>query len=350
MKVGIDTLPLKTVHKYRGIGIYTQNLIKALSSLKENDLELKLIEEKKELLKTDLIHYPYFDLFFRTLPLIKKKKTIVTIHDVIPLVFPSNFPKGIKGSLRLLGQRLALKNVSAVITDSHNSKRDINKYLDYPLKNIYVVYLACSSEFKQIEQDSLLKRVKDQYKLPERFILYVGDINYNKNVLGLIKAFGKLKTKRQNKDLKLVLVGKAFKQKGLKELKEIKNLIGSLSLEKYVKILGWLDNKDLVGIYNLAAVYCQPSFYEGFGLPVLEAMSCGTPVVAANTSSLPEISSEAAIMVDPYSINSIAKGLSSVLDNPLTVKMLSKRGLKQAENFSWEKVAYETYGIYQKLV
>jgi len=92
----------------------------------------------------------------------------------------------------------------------------------------------------------------------------------------------------------------------------------TLELGKYVKILGWLDNKDLVGIYNLATVYCQPSFYEGFGLPVLEAMSCGTPVVAANTSSLPEISSEAAIMVDPYNINSMEKGLSSVLNNPLT--------------------------------
>ena len=350
MKVGIDTLPLKTVHKYRGIGIYTQNLIKALGLLKESDLDLKLIEEKKDLLKVDLIHYPYFDLFFGTLPLIKKKKTVVTIHDVIPLVFPDNFPKGIRGSLKLVRQKLALRNVSAVITDSYSSKKDINKYLDYPSKNIHIVYLACSSEFKQIKQDSLLKKIKDQYKLPERFILYVGDINYNKNVLGLIKAFGKLKTKKQNKDLKLVLVGKAFKQKRLKELKEIKNLIESLSLEKYVKILGWLDNKDLVGIYNLATVYCQPSFYEGFGLPVLEAMSCGTPVVAANTSSLPEISSEAAIMVDPYNVNSIAEGLSSVLDNPLTAKMLSKRGLKQVENFNWGKVAYETYRIYKKLV
>ena len=350
MKVGIDTLPLKTVHKYRGIGIYTQSLIKALGSLKESDLDLKLIEEKKDLLKVDLIHYPYFDLFFGTLPLIKKKKTIVTIHDVIPLVFPNNFPKGIKGSLRLYLQKMALKGAKAVITDSQNSKNDIFKYLNYPLDKINVVYLACSSEFKQIKQDSLLRKIKDQYKLPERFILYVGDVNYNKNVLGLIKAFGKLKTKKQNKDLKLVLVGKAFKQKGLKELREIKDLMETLELGKYVKILGWLDNKDLVGIYNLATVYCQPSFYEGFGLPVLEAMSCGTPVVAANTSSLPEISSEAAIMVDPYNINSIAEGLSSVLDNPLTAKMLSKRGLKQVENFNWEKVAYETYRIYKKLV
>jgi len=350
MKVGIDTLPLKTVHKYRGIGIYTQNLIKALNSLKENDLELKLIEEKKDLAKVDLIHYPYFDLFFRTLPLIKKKKTIVTIHDVIPLVFPNNFPKGIKGNIRLYLQKMALKGVKAVITDSQNSKNDIFKYLNYPLDKINVVYLACSSEFKQIKQDSLLKKIKDQYKLPERFILYVGDVNYNKNVLGLIKAFAKLKTKKQNKDLKLVLVGKAFKQKRLKELKEIKNLIWSLSLGKYVKILGWLDNKDLVGIYNLATVYCQPSFYEGFGLPVLEAMSCGTPVVAANTSSLPEISSEAAIMVDPHNINNMAEGLNNVLNNSLTAKMLSKRGLKQVEKFNWEKVAYETYRIYQKLV
>ncbi len=350
MKIGIDALPLKTGHKYRGIGIYTQNLLRSLNALKKSSLEIRLLEKKEDLKKVDLVHYPYFDLFWRTLPLVKQKATVVTIHDVIPLVFPEFFPKGIKGSLKLYLQKVALKGVKRVITDSENSRKDIFKYLNYPLSKIEVVYLAHSSEFKPIKSKSILEKIREKYHLPEKFILYVGDVNYNKNVLGLVKAFSELKKQKENKGLKLILVGKAFKQKGLKETRKIKSLIDSLGLKKEIKCLGWVENEDLVGIYNLASVYCQPSFYEGFGLPVLEAMACGTPVVSAKTASLPEIASEAAIMIDPYNINSLVKALDNVLNNPLAAQMLSKKGLQQAEKFSWEKTAQKTYEVYQKVV
>jgi len=350
MKVGIDTLPLKTGHKYRGIGIYTQNLLRSLNALKKSDLEIRLLEKKEDLKKVDLVHSPYFDLFWLTLPLVKKKPTVVTIHDVIPLVFPEFFPKGIKGNLKLYLQKMALKGVKRIITDSENSKKDIFKYLNYPLEKIEVVYLSHSPEFKPIKSKSLLEKIREKYHLRGKFVLYVGDVNYNKNILGLIKAFSGLKKQKENKNLKLVLIGKAFREKGLKETKEIRKLIGSLGLKREVRCLGWVENEDLVGIYNLASVYCQPSFYEGFGLPVLEAMACGTPVVSAKTASLPEIASEATIMIDPYNMKSIVDGLNNVLNNPLTAQMLSKKGLRQAEKFSWEKTAQKTYEVYQKVV
>ena len=202
--------------------------------------------------------------------------------------------------------------------------------------------MAPAPYFKVIKEESILKRISEKYNLPENFVLYVGDVNYNKNIPGLIKAFAGLKG-----DLSLVLTGKAFLEDDLRENQEITKLIKTLKLEKKVIRLGFLTTEDLVVLYNLAAVYCQPSFYEGFGLPVLEAMACGCPVVAANTSSLPEICGPAAIMVDPHYINDMIKGLQEAL---LKKEELKEKGFAQVRKFSWEKTAKKTYEIYQKVV
>jgi len=368
VKVAIDVSPLKTGHQYRGIGAYTDNLAKSFRSTKIHGFSFQLIEKEKIPKDCDLIHYPYFDLFFLTLPIKKLKPTVVTIHDVIPLVFPEHFLVGLRGSLKFQIQKKSLKNVKAVITDSENSKKDIFKYLNYPKEKIYVVPLAPAKEFKPITNHQSLTTIKRKYQLPDNFVLYVGDVNYNKNIPGLIKAFSRflLQTSEHSSrsSFKLVLVGKAFLDENLKEAKEILQLIknpslrsrtlfltdarnNSLKLSKKVVCLGWIPTEDLVGIYNLATVYCQPSFYEGFGLPVLEAMACGCPVVAAKTSSLPEICGEAAVMVDPYNINNMAMGIKKVIDDK---KELINKGFKQVRQFSWERVAKETYEVYQKVV
>ena len=348
MKVAIDTTPLKTGHQYRGIGTYTQNLVESLQNSNLLQLNLEMIDNGQIPNECDLIHYPFFDLFFLTLPLKKEKPTVVTIHDVIPLVLSEHFPAGLRGSLRLEVQKLSLKGVKAVITDSENSKKDIFKYLDYPKNKIYVIPLAPAKDFRVIKDKNYLNKIKRQYNLPQEFVLYVGDVNYNKNIVGLVKAFALLKS--YNSHLKLVLVGKAFLEKNLKETQEILQLINSLKLNDSVIRLGWVPQGELVAIYNLATVYCQPSFYEGFGLPVLEAMACGCPVVAAKTSSLPEICDKAVEMVDPYNINSIAEGIKKVIGNKVKRETLKKLGLSWVKNFSWEKVARETYEIYQKVV
>lgn len=347
MKVAIDISPLKSSHRFRGIGAYTKNLVKSLQSLKKRDFELVLIEKDEIPQDCDLIHFPYFDLFFTTLPLIRKKKTVVTIHDVTPLVFPRYYPPGIKGRLKLEAQKIALRTVDGVITDSQNSKKDIVKYLNYPKEKIHVVYLAAADIFKPITNHQSLATVKHKYHLPNKFVLYVGDVNYNKNILGLVKACKLIKTP-------LIIVGKQAVQKKFDkthiENQSLVQLIKLYGKDKEVIRLGFVPDKDLVAIYNLATVYCQPSFYEGFGLPVLEAMACGTPIVTSNKSSLPEIAGKAAVFVDSYDINDIANGLTVAIEDEDLREDLIEKGLKQVKNFSWEKVADETYKVYKKAV
>ena len=344
MKVAIDVSPLKTAHRFRGIGAYTQNLITALQSIKLADFEVILIEKEPIPKDCDLIHYPFFDLFFATLPLIRKKKTVVTIHDTIPLVFPKHYPPGIKGRLRLETQKTSLRTVDAVITDSQNSKKDLFKYLNYLKEKIYVIPLAPGKEFRPITNRQSLVATKQKYQLPDTFVLYVGDVNWNKNIPGLVKACEKIK-------VPLVIVGKQAVEKNIdRRHPENKDLVW---LQDYcqspVTLLGFVSTEDLVAIYNLATVYCQPSFYEGFGLPVLEAMACGCPVVAANTSSLPEICGKAAVMVNPYDINDIANGLEKVMRETKIRNTLKEKGLAWVKNFSWEKAANQTIKVYQNV-
>ena len=350
MRVAIDVSPLKTGHKFRGIGFYTERLVKAIKKFdKEN--EYVFIDHRSSVIdhQFDLIHYPYFDLFFLTLPIKKPAPVAVTIHDVIPLVFPEHYPKGLKGWCKLQRQKLSLKNVRVVITDSQNSKKDIVKYLGFSKDKIFVVPLAPGEEFRLIKSTPLLYRIREKYKLPDTFVLYVGDVNWNKNIPGLIKAFKTIE-RLNNEAMKLVLVSKALEDRNLPETKTILRLIKELGLNNRIKILGFVPTKDLVAIYNLAAAYCQPSFYEGFGLPVLEAMACGTPVVCSKTSSLPEVVGDAAIFVDPKDIKSIAQGIKHVIENEEVKETFRKKSISRASQFSWKKTAEKTIGVYKKIL
>lgn len=348
MKVAIDVSPLKTAHRFRGIGVYAQNLTEALKKHSDANFQVELVEKGKISGDTDLIHYPYFDLFWMTLPLIKKKKTVVTVHDVIPLIFPDEYPPGIKGKVKFQIQKLSLRGVRAVICDSESSKKDIFSYLNYPKEKTFVVYLAPSDKFRPLEPKTQnLKLIIRKYSLPNRFVLYVGDVNYNKNVLGLVKACKNIKSP-------LVIVGKQAAQ-GEFDQAHIENqplvqLIKQYGKDPQVLRLGYVPDEDLVGLYNLATVYCQPSFYEGFGLPVLEAMASGTPVVTSNQSSLPEIVGRAVVMIDPYDTNDLANGLTVAIEDEDLREDLIQRGLNQVKKFSWEKTAGETYQVYREVV
>jgi len=359
MKIAIDISPLNSDHKFRGIGAYTENLINAMKAKKAPGFSLQLVKKGEISQDCDLVHYPYFDFFWTTLPLKKKLPMVVTIHDVIPLVFPDKFPKGIKGWLKFQIQKFALRSVAAVITDSENSKNDIVKHLGFPKEKIFVIPLAPGGEFKPIKSTKLLNRNIVKYNLPEKFVLYTGDVNWNKNVEGLIKAFSRIQRYKRSlnslrgyKDIKiqkleLVLAGKAFEDKKLKETRSIFQLIKKLGLTNQVKILGYVPIKDLVVIYNLAMIYCQPSFYEGFGLPVLEAMACGTPVICSQASSLSEVAGKAAFFINPNDYDSIAQGIERLIKDKELSKALEQKGLEQVRKFSWEKTAGETMKVYE---
>lgn len=294
MKVSLIPPKFSKLNQTRGIGVYAKNLQKNLP---------KDIQSHKN---PDIIHFLNFDLFFLSLPLKKTAKWVVTIHDVIPLIFPEHFPPGIRGQLKFIWQKLNLSRVDAIITDSKNSQKDIIKYLDISPSKIHVIYLGVDKSFRPLN-------------LPKKpYILYVGDKNYNKNVPALQEAFSQL----NRPDLNLILAGKVWGH----------------------------TIKNLPRLYNQAKIYIQPSLYEGFGLPVLEAMACGTPVVSSNTSSLPEVCGSAAIMVKPTP-QDLAAGLrESLALSPKQRQSYIKAGLAQAAKFTWTKTAQATLEVYNKVL
>lgn len=340
------------MHRVRGAGVYAENLAKSLRKYFQKEI-FTVCSLEKIPKDADIIHFLYFEPFFRTLPIIKKGKTVATVHDLTPLVFPKYFPKGIRGSFKWFIQRAALRRLNAIIADSFSSKKDIVKYAGISEKKVDVVYLATGEEYKRLKmQDVRLKNIRKKYELPEKFILYVGDVTWNKNLPRLIEAVRGI-------NLPLVMVGKALTSKDYdrnnpwnRDLARVQELIeGSGSnAQSQIKTLGFVSDKDLVLLYNLATVLAMPSFYEGFGLPILEAMACGCPVVTTKEGSISEVAGDAAYYVDAHDVDSIAKGIKEVFLNTELQKKLSEKGLDQSKEFSWKKTAAHTLRVYEKVL
>jgi glycosyltransferase involved in cell wall biosynthesis len=342
MKIAIDVSPLQTGHKVRGVGFYLENLKSAL--LKYFPDNNYVFFQRGEKLTNDIqiIHFPYFEPFFLALPIYKKFKTVVTVHDLTPIVFPKAFPRGIKGELKWQMQKFALKRADAILTDSKSSKKDIQRYVGVRENKIHVVYLAAGEQFTKLKTENL--KLKTKYGLPDEFVLYVGDVTWNKNLPRLIEAVKKLR-------IPLVMVGKSLISEEYdrnnpwnKDLNKINELARN---DKNIIRLGFLEKDELVQIYNLATVFVMPSLYEGFGLPILEAMACGCPVVTSKEGSIPEVAGEAALYVDAYDVESIASGIRRVFVDEKLQKELVKKGSRNVKGFSWEKTAEKTLDVYK---
>lgn len=354
MKIGFNITPLNSGHRLRGIGYYSSNLLEYLK--KEKNLEIVEFTNLSDIKNVELVHYPWFDFYFHTLPIKKKFRSVITIHDTIPIIFPSQFPVGVKGKINFILQKLALKNINAIITDSEISKKDIIKCLGIDSHKIFPILLAAEKNFQPIS-DTKLIQAKMKFKLPDAYLLYVGDANWNKNLHFLIKGFARLIKKKQLMDLKLILVGEVFLKNvdnidhpELKGLKTVNNLIKQLDLMDKVIRPGKLQKEDLVAFYNLATVYVQPSLYEGFGLPVLEALSCGTPVISSNAGSLPEVGGDAAVYFNPDNLSQFVNVAEEILLSKSIQKKLSYLALKQASKFSWKKTAEQTKEVYHRVI
>lgn len=339
LKVGFVTTPLTSGDAFRGVGFYTQRLLSSLKShASSHNVEIVEISQSDQGVKlgsVDLIHYPFFSLFFRTLPLVPPAKTVVTVHDVVPLEFPAHYPPGIKGWLNLQYQKLALSRAQGVIADSQTSAKSVHRLLGIPEAKIWTVYLAADDQFVPVKDNRTLSAVKKKYRLPGKFVLYVGDINWNKNLPGLIKACEYIK-------YPLVIVGKqALEVEGMHlghpELRHLQDVDWGQTLR-----LGFVPDADLVAIYNLATVHCQPSFAEGFGLAVLEALACGTPVAASRTPALLEIGGSAVAYFDPTDISSMVEAIGRA-------PQISGRR-EQAAKFSWDTTAEQTLQVYRQLI
>lgn len=352
MKIAIDMSPLKSghylQHRVRGTGFYLQNLKNSLEEFYPDNKYIYF--SRGEILdeNIDVVHYPYFEPFFLTLPVFSKYKKVVTVHDLTPLVFPDHFKSGIKGKIKWQIQKLALKSADAIITDSESSKKDIIKYAGINLDRVKVVYLAAGKEFNRYKsEDVRCKKMIEKYRLPEKFALYVGDATWNKNLPKLIEAVSKT-------NIPLVMVGKALIDRVIdvgnpwnRDLVRIQELVAK---NKDVFRLGFVSQEDLISLYNAATLFIMPSIYEGFGLPILEAMSCGCSVVASKGGSLAEVVGAAGRYVDPYDINSIAGGINEVFNNLDLQKKLSQKGLEQAKKFTWKSTADKTMGVYKGVI
>jgi glycosyltransferase involved in cell wall biosynthesis len=237
---------------------------------------------------------------------------------------------------------IATHRARRILTVSDTSKRDILRFFPLPEEKISVIYNAIDERFSIPPREEEVERVRERYQLAHGFVLYVGNIKPHKNLVRLIEAYDLLR--RRGFDLKLLIIGDE-----ISKLPALRRAVHKHKLHKHVRFLGYLPDETLAVLYRLAEVFVFPSLYEGFGLPPLEAMACGTPVVTSNVSSLPEVTGDAAVLVDPYEVESIADGVQRVLTDPALGAELRKKGIARAREFSWEQSVARTRELYREV-
>jgi glycosyltransferase involved in cell wall biosynthesis len=284
----------------------------------------------------DIFHSPDF-----ILPPVRRAKTLVTVHDLSFIRVPECADPNLRAYLNKVVPR-SVDRADLILADSQNTKDDLVELLSAESDRIEVVYPGVEERFRPIEHQALLEGVRRRYNLPPRFVLGLGTLQPRKNFITLIEAFADLRFAIC--DLHLVIVGgKGWLYEGIFATVE------RLGLEDKVVFPGFVADEALPALYNLADLFVFPSLYEGFGLPPLEAMACGTPVVTSNSSSLPEVVDEAGLMVEATDIETLTEAMKRVLeDSALRARMIAK-GLEQARKFTWEKAAAKLLSLYETL-
>ena len=367
MRVAIDA---RKLHDF-GIGTYTRNLLRHLARI-DHDSEYVLLCHQSDLgigaqlgtnFRTVLepspnysireqIHVPWVlqrerpDVFHAphyVMPPAVRCRSLVTIHDCIHLMFPQYLPNRAAYVYARAAMWGATRRSDRILTVSEASKRDIVHFLNVRPEKIVVVHNAIDERFRVTPSEEAVARVRERYQLDHRFVLYVGNIKPHKNLVRLIEAFDGLR-KRGFDELTLLIIGDE-----ISKLPALRRAVHSHKLHKHVRFLGYLPDDQLAILYRLAAVFVFPSLSEGFGLPPLEAMACGAPVVTSNVSSLPEVTGGAAVLVDPYDVESIVDGIARVLSDPALREELRVKGIARAQEFSWERSVARTRGIYQEV-
>jgi glycosyltransferase involved in cell wall biosynthesis len=358
---------LRTLDEKQGIGIYARNLMSSILRIDrqnfyyfiyatheqtgsfgnhENLEEIVIPCSNKFLWDQWLV--PQFargksDIIFNTkfsLPLFTSCKTVMVFHGSEWYVYPEFYSK-----LDVFYNRLFLplycRKASAISSVSQVTAEDMIEFTGVDHKKMFVVHSAIGAQFKPITDQTILDGCKKKYKLPNSYILFVGNIYPGKNYSNIVKALQLIKTKTGS-SIKLVSVG-ALRWDYDRDFQEVK----TLGLTDNIQFTGWVEQDDLPAIYSLADLFLFPSLYEGFGIPIVEAMACGCPVVTSNTGACPEVAGSAAKLVDPKDVNDIADGVIDILTNNILRKKLIAQGLVEAKRFSWDKAARETLKILQ---
>lgn len=300
--------------------------------------------------QVDRDHLDVFHAPCLTAPLFLKTPTIVTIHDMI-WSYPTRYTtRKIQFNRRRLFEwyyqfvpYIAARNAEAVLTVSEASKKSILEYLKLDSKKIFVIYEAAKEIYRPIRQADLVEKTVQRYGLTNRYILGIGSADPRKNIKTLIDAYARLpKNLMKDNHLAIVWNHKSLESDSFLEAQR-------LNVSEYVHFLDNVPDKDLVSLYNRASMFVFPSLEEGFGLPPLEAMACGTPVLAANNSSMPEIVGDAAKMFSAQSVQELAELIKCVLEKPELQETMRSRGMERSANFSWKKCALETIDVYRQL-
>jgi glycosyltransferase involved in cell wall biosynthesis len=259
-------------------------------------------------------------------------------------MFPQYLPNRLALTYARTSIALATRRATRVLTVSESSKRDILRYVDAEPDKIDVIYNAYDERFGVEPGEEDVVRVRERFQLHDEFVLYAGNVKPHKNLERLIEAFQLVR--RQGLDhLKLVLIGDE-----ISKYAALRRAVHRYQLHKYVRFLGYVPEQTLAVMYRLAGVFVFPSLYEGFGLPPLEAMASGTPVVTSNVSSLPEVAGDAAVLVDPYDPAAIADGIRRVLTDEALRRDMRRKGLQRARQFSWEQSVQRVREIYGEVL
>ncbi|HVX31174.1 MAG TPA: glycosyltransferase family 1 protein [Nitrolancea sp.] len=291
--------------------------------------------------RLDIIHDPFGVSPFFLPRRIAPFKRVLTLHDVIPYVFPETHARLTNLLFRRYIPR-SLRFVDRIITDSEASRRDIIRFLKFPAERVHAIPIGVAPWFEPAGAEAIA-RVRARYELPSDYILAVGSLNPRKNLETLFTAYHRLR--QRGFPHRLVVVGpSAWKSVGIFQR------LRDLGLERDVRLTGFVADEDLPALYSAAAALVLPSLYEGFGLPPLEAMACGTPVVTSNTSSLPEVVGDAGLMVDPLDVDALAAAIDRLLTDSELSSGLIARGLSRAQLFTWERTAHEHRHIYHDVL
>src|SRR3989338_2791916 len=369
MKIGIDVRCLMAA-SYSGVAWYTFNLLTALFAIDENNeyvlfynnaMPVNLPDFKSANVSYAGFKYPnkVLNLFFHigNKPKIDKMiggvdvffmpninsaafsnycRRVIIVHDLSYWRYPEFFTlKSIIWHKIIMAKKI-IQESDVIIADSVNTKNDLVHLLKIKDDKIKVIYGGVDPKFQPVDNKIELERVKRRYKLPNRFLLFLGTLEPRKNIESIIEAFNQLKT-----DHYLVIGGgDGWKSKAIKQL---------AAENDKIKIVGYVKEEDKKGLYNLADVFVYPSYYEGFGLPLIEAMACGTPVIAGSNSSQAEVVANAGLLVDPYNISEIKKAIEFILEDKILRANLIKSGLAKAKEYSWHQTAKETLAIFNSL-
>lgn len=377
MRIGIDYTA--AVHQQGGIGRYTRSLVRALSQLDtENqyvlfvaggeadgdglgdwpanfrlrsvpisDRWLNILWQRLRIPlpiqawtgPLDVFHSPDF-----VLPPLGRTPAVLTIHDLSFLQVPWCFVPAFRAYLEAAVPR-AVQRARLILADSSSTKRDLVELLAIEAERVQVLYPGVEHRFRPMADREVLDLVRERYGLPQHFVLGLGTLQPRKNFVGLIEAFGHMLALHGEDPgldgLRLVIAGGPGWMYA-----DIERAVERAGLAERVQLLGFVEDRDLPALYNLARVFAFPSWYEGFGVPVLEAMACGTPVVAADNSSLPEVVGEAGLMVDAADTEALAQALFRLLTEQELRTSLQAAGIKQAARFTWQAAASQLMDIY----